>query len=370
MTDHSWVLPEKGPGRLYQQSKDLYVNEKFDNTEEYVQNIAQSLRAFMQLETAVRFLLDGPHVNPAETTVSIPFEGDADTIYTNLATLIYFQLWGYYLAGDPKTTHHGLTNLVLDGEQTSLVRREAEKFLGLVTTRNELGGRMLRNYRMACDMPEKKRDVYLKESTHRFLDIHLGVRIYTFGEGVERKQVFLPIAAGAEAIDHIYYNLENIIHQNFIAYDEVHDHYLPVTEELIAKEVEGVIDRAKHKENTRKKLINGLKVNTVLLEDPAMNNHISLADFYYDKLNRIDLLNEASQRSRELFATGLIRSSEIVADAGIKIEDLQMEERVFIEKPAGEQREAATVPAGAPASEQEESAEAPAGPATNGLTEL
>ncbi|MEE8395480.1 MAG: hypothetical protein V3S29_05445, partial [bacterium] len=98
MTDHSWVLPEKGPGRLYQQSKDLYVNEKFDNTEEYVQNIAQSLRAFMQLETAVRFLLDGPHVNAAETTVSIPFEGDADTIYTNLATLIYYQLWGYYLA--------------------------------------------------------------------------------------------------------------------------------------------------------------------------------------------------------------------------------------------------------------------------------
>ncbi len=366
----SWRLPQRGPGRLYQQPDELIVNEKFDQIQEYVQTIAAELKTFLQLETAVRFLVDGPNTQPLVSVVSVPFEGEQDTIYSNFATLIYYQLWGYYLSADPKSTHHGLTTVVLDGYENSLVRRETEKFLDLITTRHELGGRAMKNYHMACDIPQFKRDVYLKETINRVLDIHLGVRLFTYGEGVERKTIFMPISAGAEAVDRIYYNLEHIIHQNLVAYDEVHDHYLPVSEELILRELESLLERSLRKGNTRKKLVNGLKLHTVLLEDPAMNNHISLADLYYDKINRIDLLEEASQRSRDMFATALIRSTEITQDAGVNVDTLAVEERVYIERP--ESREAETVPAGgAPAQAQEEAQEETV-PATqtDGLTEL
>lgn len=333
MSDTSWVLPERGPGRLYQQARDLVVNEAYDTSEEYINNIVTSLKTFVQLENSVRFLLDGPNVRPTTTVISVPFEGDTDRIYTNLAKLIFEQLWGYYLSSNPKTTHHGLASLVLEGAQNSMIRREAEKFIDLISSRNELAARVMRDFHMACEIPSPNRDVYMREQLGKTLDIHLGVRLYTFGEAVERKTMFLPIAEGGEAVERLYYNLEGIVHQNMVAYDELHTHYLPLSEELILREMENTLERARKKGNTRKKLINGLKMNTVLLEDPSMVHHLSLADLYYDKLNRIDLLEEAAQRSRDLFATSLIRDTEITTEA-VDINKLKMEDRVYIERPA------------------------------------
>lgn len=355
MTESSWNIAQRGPGRLYQQPKDLVVNEKFDASDEYIASISQNLKGYLKLETSVRFLLDGPLVHPMASVISVPFEGEQETIYTNLSRMIYQQLWGYYLAADPKATHHGLTTLVLEGHENALIRRETEKFLDLITSRNELGGRAMRNYRMACDVPPLNRDVYMKKALEECMDIHLGVRFYTHGEGVQRKTIFMPIDGGADAIDRIYYNLEHIIHQNLVTYDEVHDHYLPVSEELVVRELEGVLYRATRKDNTRKKIINGLKLHTVLLEDSAMNNHISLADFYYDKINRIDLLDEAAQRSREMFSTALIRSTEFTQDAGVNVNEVKMEERVYIERPTTSCQAAtvsATAPSAQPAAEQ------------------
>lgn len=382
MTETSWNIAQRGPGRLYQQPKDLVVNEKFDASDEYIATIAENLKGFLKLETSVRFLLDSPGTHRITSVISVPFEGEQDTIYKNLATLIYQQLWGYYLAADPKSTHHGLTTLVLEGHENSLVRRETEKFLDLITSRNELGGRAMRNYRMACDVPPLNRDVYLKQVMNKVMDIHLGVRFYTYGEGVQRKTIFMPIDGGDDAIDRIYYNLEHIIHQTFVTYDEIHDHYLPVSEELVFRELEGVLTRALRKDNTRKRIINGLKLHTVLLQDASMNNHVSLADFYYDKLNRIDLLDEAAQRSREMFSTALIRSTEITQAAGVNVDGLPMEERVYIERPTSQQAEtvSATAPAApaaeqpvaqaAPAAEGEEEEETATSTHTDGLTEL
>lgn len=374
MTESSWNIAQRGPGRLYQQPVDLVVNEKFDASDDYIETIAQNLRGFLKLETSVRILLDGPLVHPMVTVISVPFEGEQETIYTNLSTMIYQQLWGYYLAADPKSTHHGLTTLVLEGHENALIRREAEKFLDLITARNELGGRAMRNYRMACDVQPLNRDVYMKKATEGFMDIHLGVRFYTHGEGVQRKTIFMPIDGGVDAIDRIYYNLEHIIHQNLVTYDEVHDHYLPVSEELVARELEGVLYRALRKDNTRKKIINGLKLHTVLLEDATMNNHISLADFYYDKLNRIDLLDEAAQRSREMFSTALIRSTELTQEAGVNVNELKMEERVYIERPTttGEPVtvQATASSAAQPAAEQEQEEATATTTRTDGLEEL
>ncbi|MCH8842402.1 MAG: hypothetical protein IID61_05420 [SAR324 cluster bacterium] len=361
MTESAWHLPSHGPGRLYQQGRDLTI--KFEDRDSVTASIAEQLKTFLHIESSVRLLLDSERVNAAQTVITVPFEGDNDTIFDNLATLIFDQIWGYYLSAEPKTTHYGLTHLMFEGNTTSLVRREAEKFLAIVNSRNDIAGRVLRNYRMACDIPAFNRDIYLKQVVRDSLDIHLGVRIFNRGEGVNRITVFVPITAGDAAIDRLYYNLEHIIHQNLVAYDEIHDHYLPVSEELILREVEAVLLRARSKGNTRKKLVNGLKFHTVVMEDPALINHISLADLYYDKINRIDLLEEAAQRSREMFASALIRSTELTTSA-VKIDDLKLEERVYIERPAARE----TVPA--QAEEQQEEEAAPVTVHTDGLTEL
>jgi hypothetical protein len=364
MTESAWHLPQHGPGRLYQLARDLKI--KYDDLEHLHTIIAEQLRTFIKLECSVRLLLDGERVNPCTTVISVPFQGDDDKIFNNLATMIRDQLWGYYLSADPKGTHHGLTNLVFDGNITNLIRREGEKFLHLLTYRNDLAGRVMKDYKMACDMPPFSRDVYMKEVVQKNLDIHLGVRMYNHGEGVNRVTIFLPIMAGDSAIDRIYYNIEHITHMNVVAYDELHDRYLPVSEELILRELEGTLERARRKNNTRKKIINGLKFHTVLMEDPSLINHVSIADLYYDKINRIDLLEETAQRSRDMFASALIRSTEITS-AAIDINELKLEERVYIERPATRE----TVPAQPSAGRQtQQETKVPLTVTKDGLTEL
>lgn len=371
-----WHTSPHSPGRLYQCPQDLIP--RYEEVQHIVDRIRGNLKAFLQIETAVRLLLDGDRVNPITSVISVPFEGDQDKVFENLGLIIFQQLWGYYLAADPKGTHHGLTNLVFDGNETAMLRRETEKFLRVLHTRNDLAHRVMSGYHMACEMPAFDRDVYLKETTAKHMDVHLGVRMFTYGEGVNRVTMFLPIKEGAEAIDRIYYNIEHIIHQNMVAFDETHDHYLPVSEELVLRELEGVVRRSRMKGNTRKKIINGLTMNTVLQEDPTMIHHISLADLYYDKLNRIDLLDEAAARSRDMFNTNLIRSAEI-AGAVTDVSKLKLEERVYIDRATAVGESPATIkasrPAPAPAREaakpaaQEEKKE-PVTVATDGLEEL
>jgi len=351
MSENTWQLPQKGPGRSYMQAQDIAI--RFPDAAPLVANIVENLKGFIHLESAVRFVLDGPAVTAATTTISVPFEGSDEVVYENLAQIIYQQLWGYYLSANPRGTHHGLTNLVFEGSETSLIRREAEKFLQLIGTRSDMAARVMQNYHMASDVEPLNRDVYLKHLIKDSLDVEVGVRLYTHGDGVNRANVFLPTSGGGEAIDRIYYNLEHIVHQNLVSYDENHDHYLPVAEELVLREIEGVMGRARDKANTRKKLINGLKFHTVLMEDPSLAHHASLADMYYDKINRIDLLEEAAQRSRDLFATALVRSTELTVDAGVDVNNLKMDEQVYIERP---QTSEEPVPARAKSQQQQPAA--------------
>lgn len=324
-----WHQASKSPGRLYQCPDEFEI--KYNDLQPIIDKMRPNLQNFMMAETAVRIVLDGPYVNPVTTVISVPFEGDQDKIFDNLGKLIFDQMWGYYISTDPRTTHHGLTNLVFDGYETSMIRRETEKFMRLLTKRNDLIPRVMQGYHMACDMEPFDRDVYMKGAVSEFMDIHLGVRLYTFGEGVQRMTLFMPISGGDEAIDRIYYNIEHIMHQNLVAYDETHDHQLPVSEELLCRELEGVMKRAQKKGTTRKKMIHGLNINTVLLDDPSDAHSISMADLYYDKINRIDLLDEASSRARDLFNNALIRSAEIV-NAVTDVSKLKMEERVYIDR--------------------------------------
>ncbi len=116
----------------------------------------------------------------------------------------------------------------------------------------------------------------------------------------------------------------------------------------------------------------------MLLEDPTDIHSINLADLYYDKINRIDLLDEASQRSRELYNANLIRGAEITNPV-TKVETLKMEERVYIERNTAVGAEPATIQAptrstppppkeAAPAKEEEEKEEVTV--VGDGLTDL
>jgi hypothetical protein len=377
-TDSTFHLPKHGPGRFYYCPPDLVV--KYWEVNTMVEAIAGHLKNFIQLESSVRLLTDSPLSNPTVSVISVPFEGDNERIYFNLAKLIYDQLWGYYLSADPKSTHHGLTNLVFEGNETALIRREAEKFLLLMTYRTDIAARVMLGYVMQCEVPPINRDTYMRDTVQSALEVELGVRFFTHGEGVNRITIFVPYGEKtAEAIDRVYYNIEHVIHQNLVAYDELHEHYLPVSTELVVRELEGVLLRARQKGNTRKKIVNGLKFHTVLLQDPAMIYHQSLADLYYDKINRIDLLEEAAQRSRELFSTALVRSTELTTDAKVDVNALQMEERVYIERPKAQGQAATVQRQAAPARPAARPGTAPARPAattarvapkSDGLSEL
>ncbi|MDH4120161.1 MAG: hypothetical protein OEV94_00430 [Deltaproteobacteria bacterium] len=333
MRPSTWELEQRGAGRTYQLPKDLVI--KYEDRTPILEFIMPQLKDFVKLESSVRLVLDSPYVNGNVTTIAVPFEGEDDTIYRNLALMVAEQLWGYYLSADPQGTHHGLSNLVFDGGVTNLIRRETEKFLTMIRTRNDMAARLMNGYTMACETDSFEKDVFLKHVVKDSLNIHLGVRMYTYGLGVNRVTSFLPIADGGDAVDRVYYNLEHIIHQNLVAYDELHPHALPVSEELILRELESVLDRARSKQNTRLKVINGLKLHTVLLDDASAIQSKDAADMYYDKIYRVDLMEEASQRSRDMFATSLIRSTEITQDAlGKNVDNLKMDERVYIERPA------------------------------------
>lgn len=328
-TTTPWELPGKQPGRFYYHHHDLI--ERYPDVRPLVERMAPTIRQFVQVESAVRLVLDSEAVNPVTADISVPFEGDNEHIYKNMGELVFEQCWGYYLSANSKATHHGLTNLVFDGQDTSLIRREMEKFLSLAAYRTDVAARLMRGYKMQLECEPINRDVYMKPTLSKVLDISFGVRMFSFGENINRVTIFLPIPGGEEAKDRLYYNIEHIIHQNLVTYDEVHSQYLPVSEPLLYRELESLLRRARKKMNSRKKMLNGLKMHTVLLEDPSMIHHESIADLYYDKINRVDLMDESSSRSRDLVNSHLIQSAEIATTVA-DVNSLTMQEPMYIDR--------------------------------------
>ncbi len=368
----AWELPERSPGRMYFYPRDL--EHKYEHMEPVIERIHANIAQCVKLESAVRLTLDSPTTHPTTSVLALPFVGEGDMIHSNIAHMVFEMLWGYYLTANPKTTHHGLTHLIFDGNETNLLYREIEKVVEMLGTRADIACKVLKNYQMAVETPAFNRDVYMQPTFEKVLNIHVGVRVFTYGEGVHNVNVFLPVEGNPDAIKWIYYNLEHIIHNNLVAYDELHDRSLPVSESLLHRELESLLVRARQKGNTRKKILNGLNLHTVMMDDPTMMHHISLADQLYDKINRIDLLDEAAVRSQDLYNTALIRSAEITTAAGVSVDSLAMEERVYIDRSTvvGEEApQVVTVPA-AQAEEviEEVAAEPVAVPASDGLDEL
>ncbi|MBU2644305.1 hypothetical protein KKI24_06310 [bacterium] len=306
MSESIWQRSECGPGRAYMLGTEPYV--KFDDQETIITAIKDILKKYINIKTAVRLTLDTQLSNPERAIIAIPFESDDDQLLTNFAQILYQSLMGYYISADPHTSHFGIANLLLEGKLNSLLKREIELLLNRLQNRPDMAGRLLNNVELINKVPVPKTgDVFLAETIRKGLDIHIGYRIFVTGSDINYTKIFLPIRGGQDIIDHIYYNLEQILHHNFVTYDETGDRYLAINETLIFKDLEATLKRAKSKEMTRNKILNNLQFNTIATKEIVPELEMLAGDSLYDFLNHIQdtKLQNATEQSRELYVSYL-----------------------------------------------------------------
>lgn len=325
MSESIWQRSECSPGRAYMLGADPYV--KFDDQEALVTVIKENLRNFLDIKTAVRLTLDSELSNPERAILAIPFQSGDEQILTNFANILYQSAIGYYNSADPQSSHFGIANLLLEGKLNSFYKRETEKLMSQLQDRADMAGRLLRNVEMTSKVPvPKPGDIFLAETIRKGLDIHIGFRIFVSGSDINYTKVFLPIEAGRDIIDLVYYNLEQILHHNFITYDETGDRYLSINETLVFKDLEATLKRAKSKEITRSKILNNLQFNTIEKSKLTPELEMLAGDNLHDLLNQIQdtKLQQATKESRELYASYLQETAhaikEISAEAGLKNE--------------------------------------------------
>jgi hypothetical protein len=268
---------------------------------------------------------------------------------------------GYYISAEPKTSHFGISNLVLEGNLNSLLKREMEKLLVQIQERPDMAGRLLANVELSSNVPvPEPGDIFLADTIRKGLDIHIGYRIFITGTDINYTKIFIPLTAGKEIIDLIYYNLEQILHHNFIAYDESGDRYLSVSETLIFKDLEATLKRAKSKEMTRNKILNNLQFNTIEKHKLAPELEMLAGDSLYDFLNHIQdtKLQQATEQSRELYVSYLQEavhtlSETVEATAGKEAKAAEEVAEKEPQKPVRRTREGSVpLPAGATSGHQ------------------
>jgi len=294
---------------------DPYV--KFDDQETVVTAIKENLRKFLNIKTAVRLTLDTELSNPERTIIAVPFQSGDEQILSNFAQLLYQSVLGYYISAEPHSSHFGIANLLLEGKLNSLYKRETEKLMAQLQDRPDMAGRLLENVEMVSKVPvPKPGDIFLSDTIKKGLDIHIGFRIFVAGSDINYTKVFLPIEGGQEIIDHIYYNLEQILHHNFITYDETGERYLSISETLIFKDLEATLQRAKSKEITRNKILNNLQFNTIEKKKIAPELEMLDGDSLNDMINQIQdtKLQEATKQSRELYVTYLREAVHVLEE--------------------------------------------------------
>ncbi len=306
MTETTWQKEECNPGRDYMLGKNPYV--KYDDHEVIIATIVDGLRKFIHAEPAVRLTLDAENSDPERAILAIPFESDQESILQNFARMIYQSVMGYYISASPKTSHFGISNLLLEGNQNSLLRREMEKLITQFQSRNDMAGRLIQNVTLVGKyaVPEPG-ETFLSETIKKGLDIHVGYRIHATGENVNCTQIFLPIQTGSEIINQIYYNIERVLHHSFVSYDENGEGYLKITDTLIFKDLAELLKRSKVKELTRNKILNNLQFDTITKQESEEEKKQLIGDRLYDMLNHIQdtKLKEATDRSRDLYTANI-----------------------------------------------------------------
>lgn len=326
MSESIWQREECSPGRRYMLGTDPYI--KYDDPEVIIAKIVEGLKEFIHAEPAVRITLDSPLANKERLIIAVPFEADEELFVNNFAKVIHHSLIGYYISAEPQSTHFGIANLLIEGNFNSLLRREMEKLISQFQSRSDMAGRLLENVKLIGKMqvpaPGK---TYLTETLQKGLDIHVGYRVYAMGNNVNYTKIFLPLETGKEIIDFIYYNLEQIIQQNFVTYDENGANYLNITESLVFRELEQILNRAKSKELTRKKIINNLQFNTMLIDSDRETDTSLIGDQVYDFLNQIQdkKLQVTTNRSKELYTIHTRETSSTLKQLPMSLEEIEQQ---------------------------------------------
>ncbi|OGG97238.1 MAG: hypothetical protein A2527_09050 [Candidatus Lambdaproteobacteria bacterium RIFOXYD2_FULL_50_16] len=287
---------------------------RFEDTEAIIDGIEAGIRPYLFAEPAIRLVLDTPLANSEKVVLSIPCISDQDRIIKNFAAAIYTSIMGYYYSADPHSSHFGISNLILEGKLNSMLRREMEKHFSQTGKRPDLAARVLKGVGLNTESPVPPAGKsFLVDTLKKGLNIYVGYRIHAQGEMINHAQMFLPMTGGEEIIQLVYYNLEQIINQNFLAYDESGEGYLNISETLIFKELESILQRSRLKENTRKKILNNIQFNTVFTPDPRQTIGPKAGDSLYDVLNKVqdEKLKSATAYSSNLYAAVMVKTAEM-----------------------------------------------------------
>jgi hypothetical protein len=257
---------------------------KFEDSKSLILKIAKNLKPIVSIDTVVRLMMDTNKTAANSGLLTVPFKIDCDIVYHNIARLLYDSFIAYYLKNNPNTSHFGLASTALEGSTTSLLFRKTERLIKLASNREDIAGKFIRGVMFSVEAPETDSPMpVFTETLVKGLDIHLGLDIAIYGASLNYGRIFIPIQEGGKVIEKIYHNLEQMIQQKLITYDEVNDKYLKISESLLFKEVEEIVTRLRYKTNTRRKLLADLKANTVYLgrsdDDDRFNleNEVQLA---------------------------------------------------------------------------------------------
>lgn len=305
MSESTWHRQNSTPSRDCMLAKDIY--KKYDDASKIIPKIKEGIRGFLLVEPAVRLNIDSPKSNSEQAILSIPFESDQEMILDNFAGLIYKNLSGYYLSADPQSYYSDLSSNILDGKSSSLLHREMENILSHFHSRPDIAGQLLNDVKIIqqSEIPSPGK-TYLSKVLKQGLDIHLGYRIVLLGEKVNGTRIFLPIEVETDTVDLIYFNIEKILNQNFVTYDETSSRFIKVTENLIFKELESILKRVKEKQNTRKKILNNLQFE-IIFNELNEDQKLLAGDKFYDLLNKTQdkKVRLHSDQSAQLYASTL-----------------------------------------------------------------
>ena len=320
MTQSVWHREKCGPGREYILGHETSNKEHFKPEAEVIKSILDDIQGYLVVEPAIRLSLDSPQVNPERVILALPADGAKQQVLENFAAELYHSINGYYLGADPKSTHFGISHLIFEGKVNNFIKREAEKLFSKIATRADLAARVLENAELNTNINVGEPGAnHLTDTVKKALNIYVGYRLYLHGDGVNKTQMFLPLEGGDNIIDLVYSNLEQILNQNFLSYDESGANYLHITEGLVYKELECLLQRSKDKENTRKKILTNIEYNLVFSSDPRAEFGDHAGDHLYDSINKVDdeTLKESAKLSSELYASVITKSSESLS-LGIK----------------------------------------------------
>ncbi|MDX2471871.1 MAG: hypothetical protein QNL04_14975 [SAR324 cluster bacterium] len=319
MTQSVWHREDCGPGRQYILGHETNKSDRFKPEAEVIQTILEDIKGYLVVEPAIRLVLDSAKVNPERVVLALPAEGAKDQVMENFAAELYRSLLGYYLGSSPKSSHYGISQVVMEGNVNNFVRREAERLFGQMASRPDMASRVLENAEFGSSLTVGESGTnHLTETVTKALNIYVGYRLHLHGEGINKNQMFIPLEGGQNIIDLVYYNLEQIVNQNFLSYDETGNSYLQITEGLVFKELECLLQRSKDKENTRKKILTNIEYNLVFSTNPRAEFNENAGDHFYDVINHVEdeKLKESTKLSSELYATVVTKSKELL-DLGI-----------------------------------------------------